>query len=134
MKILVYLLKITLFSTVTFTGLVNAQTAPADVKHIFDAPNVRRALDFINSIEADTIAEQIRVCQIPAPTFKEAKRAEYFKQRFSELGLKNVRIDGIGNVIGERPGSNRAAPVLVLAAHLDTVFPEDTELKVKRDG
>ena len=100
---------------------------------LFSAPKVRRALDYLKATEPDTTKDQIKACEIPAPTFQEQKRAEYFKQRFTELGLKNVRIDGIGNVIGERPGAG-AGPTLVLAAHLDTVFPEGTDVKVKRNG
>ena len=94
---------------------------------------MRRALEFIKAYEPKTIEEQIRTCEIPAPSFKEQKRAEYYKQRFTELGLKNIRIDREGNVIGERPGANSATS-LVLAAHLDTVFPEGTDVKVKRSG
>lgn len=100
---------------------------------LFSTPKVRRALDYLKAAEPDTIKDQIKACEIPAPTFQEQKRAEYFKQRFAELGLKNVRIDAIGNVIGERPGAG-AGPALVLAAHLDTVFPEGTDVKVKRNG
>ncbi|MBL8207362.1 MAG: M20/M25/M40 family metallo-hydrolase [Blastocatellia bacterium] len=96
-------------------------------------PQVRRALDYIKTIEPETINEQIKTCEIPAPPFKEEKRAAYYQQRFIELGLKNVRIDKEGNVIGERPGESSAA-TLVLAAHLDTVFPEDTDVKVTREG
>lgn len=108
---------------------VNAQTTD----NISSAPKVRSALEYLKTTEPDTINDQIKACEIPAPSFQEGKRAEYFKQRFTELGLKNVRIDGIGNVIGERPGAS-ASPTLVLAAHLDTVFPEGTDVKVKRDG
>src|SRR5262245_28047467 len=107
----------------------NAQTLP----EIFSSPKVRSALDYLKTTEPETINDQIKACEIPAPTFKEEKRAEYFKQRFAELGLKNIRIDGIGNVIGERPGAG-GGPTLVLAAHLDTVFPEGTDVKVRRDG
>jgi acetylornithine deacetylase/succinyl-diaminopimelate desuccinylase-like protein len=108
--------------------------AQNDPQRVFDAPSVRRAIEYLKSIEPETVEEQIKLCEIPAPTFEEAKRGDYFKRRFTELGLKNVRVDGIGNVIGERPGNNAAAPVLVLAAHLDTVFPAGTPLKAKREG
>jgi acetylornithine deacetylase/succinyl-diaminopimelate desuccinylase-like protein len=108
---------------------VSAQTSDG----VFSTPKVRRALEYLQTTEPDTINDQIKACEIPAPPFQEGKRAEYFKQRFTELGLKNVRIDGIGNVIGERPGAG-TGPTLVLAAHLDTVFPEGTDVKVKRDG
>ncbi|MBF8248363.1 MAG: peptidase M20 [Bacteroidetes bacterium] len=93
--------------------------------------SVQKALDYMKSIEPQTLADQARICEVPAPPFKEKKRAAYLKQRFAELGLKNVRIDKVGNVIGERPGSS-AKPTLVLAAHLDTVFPEGTDVAVTR--
>ena len=97
-------------------------------------PAVKKALEYIKQIEPETLNEQIRITEIPAPTFKEQKRAEYFRQRFTELGLVNVRLDQVGNVIGERPGTESAnASTLVLAAHLDTVF-ENPEVKVSRSG
>lgn len=97
------------------------------------APRIRETLEYLKSIEPETVNEQATICEIPAPPFKEQKRAEYFRKRFIELGLKNVRIDAEGNVIGERPGES-ANPALVLSAHLDTVFPEDTDVKVTRTG
>lgn len=111
-------------------GLAAMAQAPVN----YDAAKIRQAMAYLKTIEPETIAEQIRICEIPAPTFQEAKRGEYFRRRFTELGLKNVRVDEIGNVIGERPGTKPGAPVLALAAHLDTVFPEGTELKPKRTG
>lgn len=100
---------------------------------IVKLPKVRQALEFLKNIEPETIAEQIKTAEIPAPPFKEQRRAEYYKERFNELGLKNVRIDAIGNVVGERPGSD-PTKTLVIAAHLDSVFPEGTDVKVKREG
>jgi acetylornithine deacetylase/succinyl-diaminopimelate desuccinylase-like protein len=113
--------------------LANAQTAEATLKQIFDSPKVKQALENLKASEARTIQEQIAICEIPAPTFHEERRAAWFKQRFTELGLKNVRIDKAGNVLGERPGKGNG-PVLALAAHLDTVFPEGTDVRVKREG
>lgn len=110
-----------------------AQSAEATMKQMMDLPKIKQALENLKATEPQTINEQIKVCEIPAPTFQEAKRGEWFKQRFTELGMKNVRVDKVGNVLGERPGKG-AGPVLVLAAHLDTVFPENTDVKVKREG
>ncbi len=110
-----------------------AQSADTTIKQMMDLPKIKQALENLKVTEPQTINEQIKVCEIPAPTFQEARRGEWFKQRFTELGLKNVRVDKVGNVLGERPGKN-AGPVLVLAAHLDTVFPEGTDVKVKREG
>ena len=112
-----------------------SQAINDDVKKVFAAPAVKRALAFLQATEPETINEQIRTCEIPAPPFKEQVRAVYYQQQFTKLGLKNVRIDREGNVLGERPGTPAGnAPVLVLAAHLDTVFPEGTNVKVKRAG
>jgi acetylornithine deacetylase/succinyl-diaminopimelate desuccinylase-like protein len=94
---------------------------------------VRAALDTIKQSEAELLEEQIRLCEIPAPPFKEGQRAEAYKRRFEELGLRNVRIDKVGNVLGERAGRS-ARPHLVFSAHLDTVFPEGTVVKTARDG
>lgn len=105
-----------------------------DAPSLANNPQVKPALEYIKSIEPKTIDEQIKITEIPAPTFKETKRGEYFKQRFTEIGLKNVRVDKVGNVIGERPGrGGDNVPTLVLAAHLDTVF-ENSEVKTTRNG
>ena len=108
---------------------VSAQTFDT----LLRSPKVRQALEYLRATEPETIAEQIKTAEIPSPTFKEKARAAYYRQRFNELGLKNVRIDDGGNVIGERPGSE-PSKTLVIAAHLDTVFPEGTDVTVKRSG
>jgi acetylornithine deacetylase/succinyl-diaminopimelate desuccinylase-like protein len=131
MKHLDRCLKITLFLLSACAMDVRAQER--STAQIFSTPQVVRALEYLKAAEPDAINDQIRACEIPAPPFQEQKRAEHFKRRFTELGLKNVRIDGAGNVIGERPGASSGA-TLVLAAHLDTVFPEGTDVKVKRNG
>ncbi len=96
-------------------------------------PTVRAALDAAKRNEAHFIDEQIRVCEIPAPPFHEEARGLEFKRLFEQAGLKDVRIDKAGNVIGVRPGL-ATHPNLLFQAHLDTVFPEGTDVKVKRNG
>jgi len=96
-------------------------------------PRVREALAYAARTEPQTIEEQISLCEIPAPPFKEAVRAAEYRRRMEALGLKNVRIDAEGNVIGERPGEP-GGPVVVISGHLDTVFPEGTDVTVKREG
>lgn len=106
-----------------------------DVNDLMKNPKVKNAFEYIKEIEPETIEEQIKITEIPAPTFEEEKRGLYFKKRFEEIGLKNVRVDAVGNVIGERPGGGgKDAPTLVLAAHLDTVFAMDTKLETVREG
>jgi tripeptide aminopeptidase len=96
--------------------------------------NVKRGLEFIKSDHGHTIAEQKQICEIPAPPFKEKARAEDYLKRLTALGLKDVRMDKEGNVFGIRPGTGKG-PRLLVAAHLDTVFAEGTDVKVReKDG
>jgi len=76
---------------------------------------------------------QIAVAQIAAPTGDEAERGRWVARRLRECGLSDVHTDAAGNVIGRRPGSQELAPVVV-CAHLDTVFPAETNLAVRREG
>jgi len=94
---------------------------------------VRAAMEAAKRNEPGTLELQARICEIPAPPFQEAARGQELKRLFQELGLRDVRVDGAGNVIGVRPG-RAARPNVVLAAHLDTVFPDGTNVKVTRDG
>ncbi len=80
------------------------------------------------------VSELITITEIPAPPFKEDARGKAMAEYFRTAGLKNVTIDAIGNVTAERPGTDPKAKFVVVAAHLDTVFPEDTPIKVRREG
>jgi tripeptide aminopeptidase len=112
-----------------FTLALHGQSAAALARD----PTVKAALDAAARNEPHFIEEQIRVCEIPAPPFKEEARGRDMERLFKQLGLNDVRIDKAGNVIGVRPGA-AAHPNLLFQAHLDTVFPEGTDVKVKRDG
>jgi tripeptide aminopeptidase len=106
---------------------------PASVGPLANEPTVKAALALARTIEPQTIADQIRFCEVPAPPFKEAARANLLRAAFADLGLERVRLDSAGNVIGDRPGA-ALHPHLVIAAHLDTVFPEGTDVRVRRQG
>jgi tripeptide aminopeptidase len=114
-------------------GVARGQSGGAAPGDLLKDPAVKAAIDAAKATEAQTIADQIRFCEIPAPSFKEEVRGQELKRVFTQLGLQNVRVDKAGNVLGEYPGA-AAHPHLVLAAHLDTVFPEGTDVKVKREG
>ena len=103
------------------------------VEMLLENRAVKTALESARTGETQTIADQIRFCEVPAPPFKEAARAEELRRAFIQVGLRNVRIDRAGNVLGDRPGT-APRPSLVIAAHLDTVFPEETNVKVTRVG
>ena len=96
-------------------------------------PRVRQALAALQATNEWTLEQQASICEVPAPPFKEAARGAEYKRRLEALGLVNVRVDSVGNVIGERPGTGQG-PVVLISAHLDTVFPEGTDVTVKREG
>jgi acetylornithine deacetylase/succinyl-diaminopimelate desuccinylase-like protein len=87
----------------------------------------------VKADEAQVVRDQTRLCQIPAPPFHEAARGQAMKSAFEQAGLSNVRLDHVGNVLGDRPGV-AGKPHTVVAAHLDTVFPEGTDVRVTRSG
>jgi len=97
-----------------------------------DQPQVRAALAWFDQNHNWITEQQIRLTEIPAPSFQEGKRAEEVRSLLAAQGL-TLRSDNMGNVIGELPGTTDREVVL-LAAHLDTVFPTGTEIKVKREG
>jgi acetylornithine deacetylase/succinyl-diaminopimelate desuccinylase-like protein len=98
-----------------------------------DNSKLRAALDTIKAQERWTLDQQVSICEIAAPPYKEAARAAEYRRRLQALGLSNVRIDSVGNVIAERRGTG-SGPTVLIQGHLDTVFPEGTNVKVKRNG
>ena len=98
-----------------------------------DHPAVQRALEYLQTSEPETLDEQASICEIAAPPFHEAERAEEYGRRLAAVGLEDVRVDAEGNAIGERPGVGDG-PTVVLSAHLDTVFPPGTDVTVTREG
>jgi tripeptide aminopeptidase len=97
-----------------------------------EQPQVREALIWLDDHLDWTTAQQIRLTEIPAPSFEEERRAQAVKEILSAEGL-SVFTDNVGNVIGEIRGT-QDKEVVLLAAHLDTVFPAGTEIKVRREG
>ena len=104
--------------------------APAE---LMNQPAIRAAFDAVKRNEPAMIELQAKICEIPAPPFHEEARGRELERLLKDAGLKEVRIDKAGNVLGVRPGK-AAHPNLVFAAHLDTVFPEGTNVKVTREG
>lgn len=104
---------------------------------LLKSPQIRRGFHFLDELRSELDDELVRICEIPAPPFKEEARAQFIAQRFREIGLSLVRFDEEGNVIAERPGLTSGlstGPRIVISAHLDTVFPEGTNVRVRREG
>lgn len=99
----------------------------------FSAPAVRLARRQIRSADAGVVREQVELVQIPAPPLGEAERARAVAERFEAVTGARVETDEAGNVLAHLAGTEASAAPVVVAAHLDTVFPAGTELAVRRE-
>src|SRR5512140_2339539 len=123
-------------------GLMGAASAaprpdPADrsVQAIVRSPAFKAAAATLEREHDRTVADIVTLTEIPAPPFKEAARGRAYMAMLRAEGLSDIEMDAEGNVMGLRRGTGPAgAPVVVLAAHQDTVFPEGTPVKVRREG
>ena len=125
--------------SLSLTADATAQGKPGNADRTLQA--VRASAGFKAAMaslerEQDRIVEEtIKLSEIPAPPFKEKARGEAYLAMLKTAGLADVEMDAEGNVMGLRRGTGPAGgPVVVLAAHLDTVFPEGTNVKVRREG
>jgi len=108
-----------------------AQTPSTGAEAIVRSPSFVAASDFLARDYDRFVRELVTLTEIPAPPFKETARAAAFLQMLRASGLADVETDAEGNVMGIRRGSDR--PMLAVLAHLDTVFPQGTDVHVKRD-
>jgi di/tripeptidase len=115
------------------TAAPDANTA---VAKMVASPGFKSAAAKLDADYDRTVADVITLTEIPAPPFKEEKRAKAYLEMLKAHGLSNVEMDAEGNVMGVRTGTvtKGKGPFVVIAAHLDTVFPEGTDVKVKREG
>lgn len=121
----------------SFTQLTSGQETPTIEKQYIKAieklaknKKVQKAFEYIKEMDATTMKRHIELTEIEAPPFKEEKRALVYADYFRTLGLDSVWIDEVGNVLGLYKGSEGQRTV-ALDAHLDTVFPEGTDVKVR---
>ena len=96
--------------------------------------DVHAAMEWFRSHEPELRDWQLEVAAIPAPPFGEGPRAEWLRSRFSELGLEDVQVDAVGNVVGVRPPVDPDQKLVAVTAHIDTVFAAGTPLNVRRKG
>lgn len=110
------------------------------MRQIMNGSRFKTASAFIEKDHPRFVRELIELTEIPAPPFKEARRARAFLEMLRQSGLTDVEMDEEGNVMGVRKGTSlpagASAPAAMVAvvAHLDTVFPEGTDVRVKREG
>src|SRR3954464_13323430 len=103
------------------------------VDSVLSNDRFKKAIMHVSSEYERIVGEIVKLTEIPAPPFQEAARAEAFLGMLQESGIKDAVIDEEGNVIGLRKGGG-SGPLLVISSHLDTVFPERTNVKVRREG
>ena len=110
------------------------QSSPdAAVTRVAAHPRVAQAMAAIDRDHDRMVREIITLTEIPAPPFKEQARGDAYLAMLRATGLTDVERDAEGNVMGLRKGTG-GGPLVAIAAHLDTVFPEGTDVKVKRDN
>jgi len=114
------------------SSVVSQVARPFSSYTLADQAQVRVALEWLEKNVTWINDEQSRLTEIPAPSFQEQKRAAAMKALLAEQGL-TVQSDKIGNVIGELRGASDKE-IVMLTAHLDTVFPEGTDVRVKQEG
>jgi tripeptide aminopeptidase len=104
-----------------------------EMQRIVANSRVRRAVEFFERTDAAALRELVALTQVPAPPFKESERAKRFAEMMRAAGADSVAIDEVGNVIALRRGVRRMRRVGI-AGHMDTVFPEGTDVRVKQRG
>lgn len=134
-------MRLTLFfaAMALFPGTAaNAQSTPAQadaaIQRIVKSPAFGKAAAALDAGHDRWVKDTIALTEIPAPPFREAERAKAYLAMFKERGLADARIDEVGNVLGLRKGVGGGGKLVIVSAHLDTVFPEGTDVKVRREG
>lgn len=116
------------------SAAAQAASPGAEVARILASPAFKTAAATIDKEHQRIVDEGIMLNEIPAPPFKEAARAKEYEKMFKAAGLTDVKTDTEGNVLGIRKGTHGDGKFVVVSGHLDTVFPEGTDVKVKRQG
>ena len=111
---------------------VPARRSDNPVAQLAQDSRVANSLDWFVKNLSWIADQQIHITEIPAPEFAEKTRADFVRKLLEASGLK-VQTDAAGNVIGERPGTD-GKNVVLLTAHLDTVFPAETDVRVRHNG
>jgi tripeptide aminopeptidase len=125
--------RVGIFCILALSVSISAQTPDAAVKRFMASAEFKQATTFIEGDYDRFVRELVTLTEIPAPPFKEAARATAYLGMLRESGLAEVEMDAEGNVMGIRRGT-APGPMLAVVAHLDTVFPEGTRVKVRREG
>ncbi len=111
-----------------------AKEYDAKAKHLLELPEVKRAFAALEASVGKVVADTIRITEVEAPPFKEDERATLVAAMMREVGLQEVHVDSAKNAVGIIKGKGTKEKAVILAAHIDTVFPAGTNVKVSREG
>lgn len=100
-----------------------------EIRNLAKSREVERAFQAIYALEPFTTEQHVELTEIAAPPFMEKQRAEAFAAKLRSVGLDSVWIDAVGNVLAYLPGT-KGGKTVALNAHLDTVFPEGTDVTI----
>jgi len=104
------------------------------IDKILASLDVKKAMAYLKSDESQTLKQAVTLSEIPAPAMTEEAKAKAYLELIKQAGIADARIDKEGNVVAIRKGAG-AGPTIVVDAHIDTVFPVGTDIKVKvKDG
>ena len=109
------------------------ETVNQRIENLSANAKIQQAFTHIVQMNKQNIEDLITLTEIPAPPFGEQKRAAKFLSMLKEAGLRNVSLDEVGNVVGRMKGTVGKRTIAVVA-HLDTVFPIETDVTVKIEG
>ncbi len=134
MKKLIALLFVTFLSVNLHAQKAEVEKAyTKEIKNLTLEKQLEKAFQVIDELEAQSQSDLVLLTEIEAPPFKETKRALKYKEMLEEAGADRVWIDEVGNVLALKKGT-KGGRTVALDAHLDTVFPEGTDVKVKYKG
>jgi acetylornithine deacetylase/succinyl-diaminopimelate desuccinylase-like protein len=142
MRLLICSVVLTLISACAAVEPIDSGEEPAyvvaeqytqEIAALTSDAKVQTAFAHTVALDARSIEDLIELTEIPAPPFAEDRRGVRFAEMLREAGLTDVTTDAVGNVIGRRPGRS-GDRVIAYAAHLDTVFPAETDVTVRVDG
>jgi acetylornithine deacetylase/succinyl-diaminopimelate desuccinylase-like protein len=114
-------------------GTVDERQAESALAAVLASRQFEAACATLRAEHDRTVEDIVKLTEIPSPPFAEEARAQAYRAMLEAHGLTDVEIDAVGNVMGRRPGTGNG-PLLVVAAHLDTVFPAGTDVTVRREG
>lgn len=85
---------------------------------------------FLEENRKETIDLLLEYARIPAYSFKEEKRRDFIKNYLENLGAEDMYVDEVGNLVCPIGCMEDSTDICVMAAHMDTVYPDETPLPV----